>query len=233
MANRNFVHRRRLTGFHDGLAWLMQIAMFLVLGLLVFPTQLLRVAGVGVTVALVLIFVARPFAVFFSLAFSGLGIREKTLISWVGLRGAVPIILATFPLLAGAPGAGVIFNVVFFVVLTSVILQGTTIPLVARWLKVDVPRIPDVAPGEPTFVTRRESALLTIEVVENSPAAGRKIVQLTDWPREALILVIYRDDEFFLPTGGTEVRPGDRLIVLTSKAVADRVRAFGEAPPAS
>lgn len=152
MANRNLVHRRRLTAFHDGLAWLMQIAMFLVLGLLVFPTQLLRVAGIGVAVALVLIFIARPIAVFLSLAFSGLRLKDKTLISWVGLRGAVPIILATFPLLAGAPGA-VIFNVVFFVVLTSVVLQGTTIPLVARWLKVDVPGIPDVAPGEPTFAT--------------------------------------------------------------------------------
>lgn len=230
MANRNFVHRRRLTAFHDGLAWLMQIAMFLVLGLLVFPSELVEVAWVGIAVALVLIFIARPVAVFVSLAFTSLGLREKTLISWVGLRGAVPIILATFPLLAGAPGAAVIFNVVFFIVLTSVILQGTTIPLVARWLRVDVPTVPDLPPGEPAFSSRRDSALLTIEVAEGSQAAGRKIVQLPQWPREALILVVYRDDEFFLPVGGTELKPDDRLIVLTSKKVADRIRAIGAAP---
>ncbi|MCP9464562.1 MAG: potassium/proton antiporter [Nitrospira sp.] len=139
MGSRDFLHKRSLLRFHDGLAWLMQIAMFLVLGLQVFPSQLLSVAGIGFFFALFLMVCARPVAVFLTLAFTRLTVREKTMIAWVGLRGAVPIILATFPLLAGIPQAPMMFNLVFFIVLTSVLLQGTSIPLVARWLQVDVP----------------------------------------------------------------------------------------------
>jgi cell volume regulation protein A len=139
MGNSDFVHKRSLMRFHDGLAWLMQIAMFLTLGLQVFPAQLVSVAGTGLLLALFLMVCARPVAVFLTLAFTALTLRERTMVAWVGLRGAVPIILATFPLLAGIPQATMIFNLVFFIVLTSVLLQGTSIPLVARWLQVDEP----------------------------------------------------------------------------------------------
>src|SRR5512134_2919727 len=132
MGNSQFVHKRSLTRFHDGLAWLMQITMFLALGLQVFPTQLVPIAGTGLFLALFLMVFARPVAVFVTLAFASLTIKEKAMVAWVGLRGAVPIILATFPLLAGIPQATTIFNLVFFIVLTSVLLQGTSIPLVAR-----------------------------------------------------------------------------------------------------
>ena len=142
MGNSQFVHKRSLTRFHDGLAWLMQITMFLALGLQVFPTQLVPIAGTGLFLALFLMVFARPVAVFVTLAFASLTIKEKTMVAWVGLRGAVPIILATFPLLAGIPQATTIFNLVFFIVLTSVLLQGTSIPLVARWLGVDEPLQP-------------------------------------------------------------------------------------------
>ncbi|MBO0779644.1 MAG: potassium/proton antiporter [Ktedonobacteraceae bacterium] len=127
-----------LTRFHDGLAWLMQIAMFLTLGLLVFPSRLRDVMIGGLLIALFQIFVARPASVFISLLLARLGLGEKLFISWVGLRGAVPIVLATFPLLAGAPNASSLFDLVFFIVLASVLLQGTLIPFVARWLKVTV-----------------------------------------------------------------------------------------------
>lgn len=137
IGNRKFVHKQMLLSFHDGLAWLMQIAMFVTLGLLVFPSRLVPIMGMGVLIAACLIFVARPLSVFLLTAFSGWSLQEKTFVSWVGLRGAVPIILATYPLLAGVERAQFMFNVVFFVVITSVVLQGTTLPLVAKWLRVD------------------------------------------------------------------------------------------------
>ena len=110
MGNRDFIHKRSLLRFHDGLAWLMQIAMFLAPGLQVYPSQLVPVAGIGLFFALFLMMCARPVAVFLTLAFTGLSLREKPMIAWVGLRGAVPIILATFPLLAGIPQATMMFN---------------------------------------------------------------------------------------------------------------------------
>src|SRR5690606_17574032 len=124
MGNHNLIHKRSLMRFHDGLAWLMQIAMFLTLGLLVFPSQILAVAGMGLLVSAFLIFVARPVTVFLALSLFRFPPRETALVGWVGLRGAVPVILATFPLLAGVENANLIFNLVFFIVLTSVLVQG-------------------------------------------------------------------------------------------------------------
>ncbi len=223
MARGNFVQRRTLTRFHDGIAWLMQIAMFITLGLLVFPSQLLPVAGASIVIALVLMFVARPLAVFISLAASRMAMKEKALISWVGLRGAVPIILATFPLVAGVPAAKPIFNIVFFVVFASVLLQGTTIAAVARWLGVETTAYADPSPATVHLAGRGESAVVTLEVKGDSPAVSRRVVDL-DWPREALILVIYRGKDFFVPNGATELAAGDRLIVLTPKTAVDALR---------
>ena len=134
IGNRRLVNKEIILSFHDGLAWLMQITMFLVLGLLVFPSRLLPIAGVAVAMSLFLMFVARPLSVFLSLAFTRVSFREKLFISWVGLRGSVPIILATFPLMAGIAQADRVFNVVFFLVLTSVLIQGLSLAPVARWL---------------------------------------------------------------------------------------------------
>lgn len=134
---RPVAHRRSLSQFHDGLAWLMQIAMFLILGLQVFPARLLPIAGIGLLVSLFLILIARPLSVYASLAFSRLSFREQTLVAWVGLRGAVPIVLATFPLLAGIQQADTIFHLVFFIALTSVLLQGPPIAWITRILRLD------------------------------------------------------------------------------------------------
>ncbi len=223
MARHNFVQRRTLIKFHDGLAWLMQIAMFLTLGLLVFPSRLPSVAGVSVAIAFFLMLVARPLAVFLSLAASSMSVREKALVSWVGLRGAVPIILATFPLVAGLTSSSTIFNIVFFTVFASVLLQGTTIPFVARCLRVDSPEIVDRSPAVAHLAGRGESSLVTLEVGRGSKAAGRRVVEL-DWPRESLILVVYRGSDFFVPSGATELACDDRLIVLTSKDSVDTLR---------
>ncbi|TVQ66061.1 MAG: potassium/proton antiporter, partial [Balneolaceae bacterium] len=136
MGNSNFVHKKSLMNFFDGIGWLMQICMFLVLGLLVFPTEIIQIGFEGLLIALVLIVLGRPISVFLATMFTGLNMRSRHMVSWVGLRGAVPIILATFPLVHGLEHAELFFSIVFFVVVTSVIIQGTTIPVVARLLHV-------------------------------------------------------------------------------------------------
>jgi len=152
IGNSRVRERPSLSLVHAGLASLMEIVMFLTLGLLVFPSRLLAIIGAGLLMTLFLTFVARPVSVFASLLFARMTLREKAFVSWAGLRGAVPIVLATFPLLAGVPNAQVIFDIVFFTVLASVLLQGTTIPLVARWLRVTAPAEVDEPPGEPRTV---------------------------------------------------------------------------------
>src|SRR6266851_4514526 len=136
LGNSSVQHMGRLTRFHDGLAWVMQIGMFLILGLLVFPSHLPALVVSGLLMTGAAIFFARPLSVILTLLPFKMSFREKLFVSWVGLRGAVPIVLATFPLLAGLPKAPFLFDLVFFVVLASVLLQGTTVPLVARWLGV-------------------------------------------------------------------------------------------------
>jgi len=122
--------------FFEGIAWLMQIFMFIFLGFLTFPQQLLKTAGVSLCIAIVLILISRPIAVFLSLHPFKIGIRNKLFISWTGIKGAVPIVFATYPLVAGIPEASMIFNVVFFITIISVILQGSTVKFVAKKLRL-------------------------------------------------------------------------------------------------
>ena len=222
MGNARFLHKKSLVRFADGLAWLMQIAMFLVLGLLVFPSDVASVAGRALLVSLVLIFLARPLATGTLLLLTRLGVRETAMVSWVGLRGAVPIILATFPLVEGVPQGDLIFNVVFFTVLTSVLLQGTTIPLAARWLRVDAP-----LERRPSYVFDvidsggSEADLHEIAVASGSPAANKQIVDL-HLPEGALIVLISRDSEFVVPKGSSLLRSGDKVLLLAAgQALAD------------
>ena len=147
MARKPFTHQQSVLRFHDGLAWLMQVTMFLTLGLQVFPARLVPIAGVGLLVSLFLIFIARPVCVHAALAFSPMSFREQTLVAWAGLRGAVPIILATFPIVAGLQQADMIFHMVFFIALTSVVIQGTAIPWLTRLLKIGGPPSKEVRSG--------------------------------------------------------------------------------------
>lgn len=217
MGDQDFIHKRSLLRFHDGLGWIMQIAMFLTLGLLVFPSRLPPIIGTGLLIAGCLMFVARPVSVFIGLLPSKLHWREKLFVSWVGLRGAAPIILATFPLLAGLAQAELIFNLIFFVVLTSVLLQGTSIPLVARWLAVDAPaEIRRIYPIEYTPMGGLKSELKEIPIPSSSRITGRAIVEL-GLPDDFLVILIVRDNDFMLPSGGTVLRGGDTLLVLSDK----------------
>jgi cell volume regulation protein A len=216
--NSEFVHKKSLLRFFDGLAWLSQICMFLTLGLLVFPSRILPVIGVGLLISAFLIFVARPLSVFISLAFTKLSWREKSFVSWVGLRGAVPIILATFPLLARLPSAELFFNLVFFIVITSALLQGWSIPAVARLLNVDAPvkrkrNYPiEFAPAEGTDTELKE---LTIPL--NATISGKSIVEI-GMPKDSLIILINRNEEFIVPSGGTVLQEGDQVSALVNKA---------------
>jgi potassium/hydrogen antiporter len=225
MGNSDFVHKRSLTRFHDGLAWLMQITMFLVLGLLVFPSQLPNVAGRASLMALILVFVARPVSVFVSLAFARLGWRHKLLVSWVGLRGAVPIILATFPLVAGLPRAELYFNLVFFVVLISVLLQGTTIAPVARMLRLQS-SVPPRAPSPLEFIPagRARSEMIELLIPEGSPVVGKQVLQL-ELPKSALMVLIGRGDDYIAPRGSTVMRAGDVALILVDRNDIPAVRA--------
>jgi cell volume regulation protein A len=144
MQRKPFTHQQSILRFHDGLAWLMQVTMFLMLGLQVFPARLVPIAWAGLLISLFLIFVARPASVHTALAFSPMSYREQTLVAWAGLRGAVPIILGTFPLLAGIKQADTIFHMVFFIAVTSVVMQGTAIPWITRALKIDATRSEEV-----------------------------------------------------------------------------------------
>jgi cell volume regulation protein A len=226
MGRHSFIHKRSLIRFHDGLAWLMQITMFLTLGLLVFPTRLIPVIGSGLLISVFLMFAARPVSVFVTTIGSGMDFRERTMVSWVGLRGAVPIVLATFPLLANVPNAEMIFNIVFFIVLTSALLQGTTIPLVARWLGVDAPiQIKTVYPIECEPTGKMKCDMAEVHVPDNSAVINKRLLEL-DLPDGALIALIQRDDEFLVPGGGTEIRAGDRLLVLADKETFEKVRSI-------
>lgn len=225
IGERDIIHRRSLASFHDGLAWLMQIAMFVILGLLVFPSQLIRVIPVGLAVAACLMLVARPAGVFLSVLPFGYSLREKMFLSWVGLRGAVPIVLATYPLISGVSEAGQMFNIVFFVVIASVLLQGTSVPIVARWLKVDAPLVKKLQyPIEFTPQSGLSSELKELPIPTGSPVHGKAIVEL-GLPDDFLVLLIARDEEFQVPSGGTILAAGDTLLVLSEEKSFARVQA--------
>lgn len=234
LGNRRFIHKRSLLRYHDGLAWLMQIAMFLILGLLVFPSRLIPVAGSAVLLSAVLVLIARPLGVALSLLAFRTSPRELGLVSWVGLRGAVPIVLATFPLVAGVPQAETIFDTVFFVVLTSVIVQGPTIPLVARWLRVDAPLHPKrVLPLEFDPAEGMRSDLVEIEIPPGSAVEGKQLVAM-GLPSDALVVLIGRSDEYIVPRGDSVVLAGDRLLTLADPEAVHAIRRLvdGRSEPA-
>jgi cell volume regulation protein A len=216
IGNAEFIHKRSLMRFHDGVAWLMQIAMFLVLGLLVFPSRLALIAGPALLISLFLIFVARPVAVFAALAAARIRVRQKLLISWVGLRGAVPIVLATFPYIARLSGADLYFNVVFFIVLTSVMLQGTTLRLAARLLRLGR-TLPARRQYPLEFVpTGKSDSDLVNLAVSNPATAGKRIMDL-HLPASALVVLVERGEDYIAPRGATRLEQGDGVLVLADK----------------
>lgn len=225
LGNSNFIHKKSLIRFYDGQAWLMQIIMFLTLGLLVFPSRIVPIIGIGLLISAVLIFLARPLAVFLSLSFFKIRTRDKLFISWVGLRGAVPIVFATYPLIAGLAKADMIFNLVFFISVTSVLIQGTTLPLVAKWLKVIVPKnVKQKTILDLELTDTIKSELIELLVPGNSNAIGKPIVKLR-FPKKAMIVLLSRNGKYSQPGGFTMLEEGDKILVLaSSKEVVQEVK---------
>jgi cell volume regulation protein A len=224
LGNSNFIHKKSLIRFYDGQAWLMQIVMFLALGLLVYPRKMAQVIPEGLLITAFLIFVARPIAVFISLARArDLNWRKKLFLSWVGLRGAAPIVFATYPLLAHVIYANTIFNLVFFISAISVLLQGTTLPIMAKWLHVSVPeKLKRKFPLDIELKEDLKSTLVEVDVAPNSPAIGKAVVDLR-LPKSAMIVLIHRNGKYLTATGETVIEGADHLLVLTDKSSADWV----------
>lgn len=216
--NQKIAKKRNIANVFDGFAWLMQIILFLTLGLLVYPKDLLPIAGVGLLISAFMILIARPVSVFLSLSFFKVPIKSRLFTSWVGLRGAVPIVFATYPLIASAdhpeisPQAQMIFNIVFFISITSILLQGTTLPFFAKWLKVSDPDT-SVKKQQIDLELNAISEVLEIELSSEYGAIGKEISML-DFPAAARITMIKRDGETLIPDGSMTLRADDILIIL-------------------
>lgn len=217
LGNQDLIHKKTILKMFDGLAWLMQIVLFLTLGLLVYPSHILPVIGIGILISGFLILVARPISVFLSLIPFKMKLRRRLYISWVGLRGAVPIVFATYPLLAGIEKASMIFNIVFFISVTSVLIQGTTLSTLAKWLHVALPeKAKPKTPVDIFLSERAKTAMAEIQIPENSFAVNKKIVEL-EFPKSAIIAMIKKAEAYITPNGSTEIEANDILIVLSDK----------------
>ncbi len=220
--------KRAVADFHDGVAWVSQIAVFLILGLLFVPSSMANLWDESLVFTLLLMFVARPVAVFAATAFSRFEFREVVLLQWAGMRGAVPIVLATFPPIAHVAGADQILNIVFLVVLASAVFQGATFELLARRLDL----MTTVRAIEPPLmqignIRRLGAEVFEFPVREGDAVVGR-VVRDLQLPREALVSVIARGDEALLPRGSTEIEAGDRLHILLRGHLKRRVEELFE-----
>jgi cell volume regulation protein A len=216
--------RRTIITFHDGMAWLAQLGLFLVLGLLVFPADLGTIALEGTAIALATTMLARPAAAFLATIGAGFSVGERLLLGWAGLRGAVPVVLATFAVTDQVSGAQLIFNVVFFVVLLSTVLQGATIEPLARLLGATADEAALPAPlVEPTLLNRLGAETIQYPVRRGDAVVGRAVREL-GLPREALLNVIVRGERAIPPRGSTIVEEGDQLHVLVRQEAAVEFR---------
>jgi len=213
LGNSELLHKGSMLRFHDGIAWIAQISVFLALGLLSFPSHLLPVWKEGVLLALFMMFVARPLCVLISAPTARFSKRERTFVSWVGLRGAAPIILATLPWSANLPNAEYYFNLVFFVVLLSVLLQGMTIPWIAKKLDIIEPLKED--PPHEVSLGLLPAGFITVEleVGRESLAVGRRIIDLA-LPAGVLLTSLERSGRYVIPKGDTIFEFGDRILGL-------------------
>lgn len=220
--------KRTITDFHDGIAWVSQIAVFVVLGLLVVPSSFAELWDEALIVTLLLMFAARPAAVVVATLFSRFEWREIVLLQWAGLRGAVPIVMATFPVIEGVAQANDVFNIVFFVVIASSLMQGTTFEWLARRLHLTT-NMPAIEPPlmQVGNIRRLGAEVLEFPVRDGDAIAGRVVNEL-QLPRDALVSVIVRGSEALLPRGSTEIEAGDRLHILVRGKISHRVEALFE-----
>lgn len=215
VGNYRIPNRKNISTFMDGLSWLCQIVMFLALGLLVNPHELLDIALVALLIGVFMIIIGRPLSVFLCLLpFRKITLHSKLFVSWVGLRGAVPIIFATYPVVAGIEGSNIIFNIVFFITILSLVIQGTTIPFVARLLNLSTPlkktgndfgvELPEEIDSKLTDCT------ITYDILEEA-----ETLKDMNLPKGTLVMLVKRDEEYLIPNGSLKLEVGDKLLLIS------------------
>lgn len=222
LGNSEYIHKTSIARFVDGIAWIAQIIIFLTLGMLVFPSSLLSLWKEGLILALFMMLVARPLSVLIAAPNASLDLRKRLFISWIGLRGAAPIILATLPWSLGLPNAEFIFNLVFFIVLISVIMQGISIPWVAKQLRV-TERLREEAAADSHSLLPTGFIMVEAEVVASAPADGKRVVEL-GLPSGVLFTSLQRDGRFQVPQGGSLLAAGDRVSGFARESHLENLR---------
>ncbi|MFJ9522605.1 potassium/proton antiporter [Kitasatospora sp. NPDC101801] len=220
LGNSKLPHGPAVRGFADGLAWIGQIGMFVVLGLLCTPASMGSAIVPALVIGAVLVFLARPASVLLSMTPFRLPWREQALLSWAGLRGAVPIVLATIPLVAQAPLAREVFNIVFILVVVFTLLQGPTLPLVAKWLRISEGSLGHDLGIESAPLERLHGQLLSVSLSADSRMAGVEVSELR-LPAGAAVTLVVRDGSSFVPDRTTVLRPLDELLVVTTEEVSE------------
>ena len=217
MGNSRLGFKREITTFLDGVTWLCQIVLFLILGLLVNPHEMVTVALAGTLIGIFMIVIARPLSVMLCLLpFKHINFKSRLFVSWVGLRGAAPILFATYPIIANIEGANIIFNIVFFVTILSLIVQGTTLSTIAQALDISEPE-----PEKPDHFgveipEELETALNALDVTAEMLVDGVTLKEVK-LPKGALVMLIRRRHEFIVPNGSVQLRPGDRLLMISQE----------------
>ena len=216
VGNSRLSYRREMSTFLDGLTWLLQIVLFLTLGLLVNPSEMMGVSLVALAVGVFMILVARPLSVFLCLLpFHKIPTRGKVFVSWVGLRGAVPIIFATYPLLSGVEGANILFNIVFFITLVSLIVQGSTISFVARKLHLDMP-VEKTGNEFGVEIPEELGPNLNEVVLTQDMLTNGNLLSQMDIPKGTLVMMVKRGKTILVPNGQLPMEEGDILLCLTN-----------------
>lgn len=224
VGNNKVINRKEMSTFMDGMTWLFQIIMFLALGLLVNPHEMLNIALVATLIGLFMIIISRPVSVFLCLLpFRKINLKSKLFVSWVGLRGAVPIIFATYPVVANVEGSNQIFNIVFFITILSLILQGTTVAFIAHLLHLDMPLEKtgnDFGVELPEDIdTNLHDLVLTDEMLEN----GDQLKDM-DIPQGTLVMLVKRGEEFIIPNGTVQLYVGDKLLLISENNKKDNIQ---------
>ena len=219
VGNNKIMHRKEIYTFMDGLTWLFQIIMFLCLGLLVNPHEMLEVAVVALLIGVFMIVIGRPLSVFLCLLPFGkrINMKSKMFVSWVGLRGAVPIIFATYPVVAGVPGADVIFNIVFFITILSLVIQGTTVSKVARIMGLSTPMEKTGNDFGVELPEDIDSDLRDVTVTREMLDAKGDTLKDMNLPQGTLVMIVKRDNEYLIPNGTLKLHVGDKLLLISEK----------------
>lgn len=217
VGNSRIVNRKEVNTFMNGMTWLFQIILFLTLGLLVNPHEMLSITPIALLIGIFMILIARPLSVMLCLLpFRKFTFKSRLFISWVGLRGAVPIIFATYPVIANVEGSNILFNIVFFITLLSLTIQGTTISAVARWLHLDLPMEKEGNDFGVELPEEIDSQLTDITLNNEMLQHGNRLMDM-ELPSKTLVILIKRQNEYIIPNGRMELHAGDKLLLIHDK----------------